>query len=254
MTIGISKKYTPTPRSGGDATAYNIDIAALFDAFSGLEAQTSPIGGLTITPATDGTTKFLITNTATTELLSADTTNSRFKLKATARLYFDGGVDTYITESAADILDVYVGAANMMKFTEAASNKIEILGSDLEIDATKKLYLDGGGNTYIHEVGADTLAFVAGGTQAMKISTTTVTSSVDLALAITKKMYLYGSDTYIWTGANPEIIFHVDGAERMKLQDTTGDTGGSGSAGAGKQYVELSLGGSRYKLLHDGTL
>jgi parallel beta-helix repeat protein len=33
-----------------------------------------------------------------------------------------------------------------------------------------------------------------------------------------------------------------------------GDTGGTGSAGAGKQYVELQVGTTTYKVLHDGTV
>lgn len=33
-----------------------------------------------------------------------------------------------------------------------------------------------------------------------------------------------------------------------------GTTGGTGSAGAGNQYVELRIGGTRYKVLHDGTI
>ena len=35
---------------------------------------------------------------------------------------------------------------------------------------------------------------------------------------------------------------------------TTNVTGGSGSAGSGSQYVELSIAGTTYKLLHDGTV
>jgi len=31
-------------------------------------------------------------------------------------------------------------------------------------------------------------------------------------------------------------------------------TGGTGSAGAGKQYVSVKIGGVSYKLLHDGTV
>ena len=31
-----------------------------------------------------------------------------------------------------------------------------------------------------------------------------------------------------------------------------GNTGGTGSAGAGKQHVELTIAGVTYKLLHDG--
>ena len=33
-----------------------------------------------------------------------------------------------------------------------------------------------------------------------------------------------------------------------------GSTGGTGSAGAGKQYVTVKIGGVSYKLLHDGTI
>lgn len=33
-----------------------------------------------------------------------------------------------------------------------------------------------------------------------------------------------------------------------------GDTGGTGSAGAGSQYVEIEINGTVYKILHDGTV
>lgn len=33
-----------------------------------------------------------------------------------------------------------------------------------------------------------------------------------------------------------------------------GNTGGTGSAGADKQHVELTIAGVTYKLLHDGTV
>jgi hypothetical protein len=38
------------------------------------------------------------------------------------------------------------------------------------------------------------------------------------------------------------------------LPYSSGLTGGTGSAGAGKQYVELVIGTAKYKLLHDGTV
>ena len=54
-------------------------------------------------------------------------------LGATTKLYFDGSGgppiaagDTYLVESSADVLDIYVGAANMMKFTEAGTDVIDI--------------------------------------------------------------------------------------------------------------------------------
>ena len=84
-------------------------------------------------------------------------------------LYFDGGSDTYIKQTTSDVLDIYVGALNMMKFTESTDDKVEILGSDLEIDATKSLYFDGGGDTYMHESEADVLRVVVGGDVIMHI-------------------------------------------------------------------------------------
>ena len=83
-------------------------------------------------------------------------------LYTSKRLYFDdGGLggNTYITESAADILDFYVGGVNLLKLTEAgggASDKVAI-------PALTPLYFDGGGDTYISESAADTLLIKVGG-------------------------------------------------------------------------------------------
>ena len=55
------------------------------------------------------------------------------------------------------------------KITSAGALEIDpggalsITGQDVKIDATKKLYLDGGGDTYIAETAADTLSFTVGG-------------------------------------------------------------------------------------------
>lgn len=38
------------------------------------------------------------------------------------------------------------------------------------------------------------------------------------------------------------------------IAQSGGTTGGSGSAGSGKQYVELKINGTTYKVLHDGTV
>jgi hypothetical protein len=48
--------------------------------------------------------------------------------------------------------------------------------------------------------------------------------------------------------------FTVTGTERFLVDNTTGATGGAVSAGAGNQYVELTIAGTRYKILHDGAV
>ena len=80
-----------------------------------------------------------------------------------------GELDTYIQESSADVLDIYVGGLNILKLDEV-NDKVEVGGADLEIDATKKLYLDGGGNTYIEESSADVLDIKVGGDMIFQIT------------------------------------------------------------------------------------
>ena len=49
-------------------------------------------------------------------------------ISATEKLYFDDGGNTYIYESAADVLDVYVGGANMVKLTESTTDTVTVTG------------------------------------------------------------------------------------------------------------------------------
>lgn len=70
--------------------------------------------------------------------------------------------------------------------------------------------------------------------------TTTPTADADYAKFYSKNdNCFYGQD-----GAGTEHTF----------ADSTGTTGGAGSAGAGNQYVEIRVGASTYKVLHDGTV
>lgn len=159
MALNLSKAYTPTSGNIASSAAYNTDIANLFNAISGLEAQTSSLGGLTITPSANGTTKFLVNNAAGTELFSLDTTNSYMKLKATGRFYLDGGGDTYCLESSANVWDFYVGGTKRFSISAAEINmtttKFSVSGTSmLQGDSTnywlevnmKDLVKNGGGS------------------------------------------------------------------------------------------------------------
>lgn len=54
------------------------------------------------------------------------------------------------------------------------------------------------------------------------------------------------------TDKNGKVVMDKEG---IYLNGNSGGaTGGTGSAGAGKQYVTLSINGVTYKLLHDGTV
>ena len=63
---------------------------------------------------------------ATDSALSVSTVAAA--IDATDKFYFDGGSHTYIYESADDILDIYVGGANMIKLTESSTDTVLITG------------------------------------------------------------------------------------------------------------------------------
>lgn len=88
----------------------------------------------------------------------------------TKALYFDGGVDTYIFESSADVLDVYVGAVEIVAFTPTTS----YFKGAVSLASTYQLFFDGGNDTYIFESSANTLELVAAGNTMFEFTGTTM--------------------------------------------------------------------------------
>ena len=60
----------------------------------------------------------------------------------------------------------------------------------------------------------------------------------------------------IWvkTGAPSTLAFTAENGLDFDVGVSSGTTGGTGSAGSGNQYIELNIGGTTYKILHDGTV
>jgi len=69
------------------------------------------------------------------------------------------------TTHGATTIETRDFAAAAAHLTLDPDGDLLISGADVKIDAAKKLYLDGGGDTYILESGADNLAIVVGGFQ-----------------------------------------------------------------------------------------
>lgn len=227
MALNLSKTYTPAAQEVADATQYNTDIAALFNAFIGIEAD----------PPTSSVANFAI--------------------DATGELYLDGGSNTYITESSADNIRFVAGGTTRFDI----GSSVEVAAStDFAVQATQKIYLDGGGNTYITEPSADQMDIFCGANRIFLLSTSIAeVDNVDFGVGATKKIYLdatggSGGNTYIVESSADTVDVYTNGNSRLTINNNTGATGGSGSAGAGNQYVELLLNGNRYKILHDGTL
>jgi len=148
-------------------------------------------------------------------------TGGSLTLPVAEKLFFGGGTHTYIGEDVDDRLRFFTGGAEFMRFTEDSSDTIHLykpttitgaltLEADTKLDATQKLYLDGGSHTYIAETSADTMKLVAGG-QDMLI----------LAEASDDMVYVPDS-VYLAAGTGQDFTIVHDGSN-TDLGNATGD-------------------------------
>ena len=127
------------------------------------------------------------------------------------KFYFDGGGDTYITEPSANVIQLITGGN--VAFSVNYGDNCSILGQNLIIATTKKLYLDGGGDTYIYEDSANRIMFTAGGVNIFFVGI----GGSNIGIPALSKFYLDGgTDTYIyWDGGL--LYFYTGGTERLSI-------------------------------------
>jgi len=183
---------------------------------------------------------------------------------ATSKIYLDGGGNTYIVEGAADRMDFYTGG-NLRLQINAGSVEVAS-GYDLRVNATDKIYLDGGGNTYIYEHSADIIRFYCGGTENISLQ------ADDILMQGGGKIYWDGGiDTYTTLISNNIIGWYCGDTEAMRLTDgtctITGDIkipatnklylDGGGDTyihEAGGNYIEVVAGGTANCRFHATSL
>jgi hypothetical protein len=100
---------------------------------------------------------------------------------------------------------------------EPTSHKFLVVGNakindDLTLDTTKKIYLDGGGDTYIYESSGNDIRVKAGGNTAFDFIAT------GAGVPATQKLYVDGgSNTYIQEPAADQMAFVTAGGERVRI-------------------------------------
>lgn len=112
------------------------------------------------------------------------------------------------------IIDNSTGTSNIAIFRDNGTNVLQIVdGGDVYMAATKRLFLDGGDNTYVSESAADTITFVTGGGTAF-----TIDSSQGVRLQATKRLYLDGGgDTYVSESSANTVTFLTGGFTAFTL-------------------------------------
>lgn len=184
---------------------------------------------------------------------------SNLFIDPTKRFYLDGGGDTYITEGAANRIDIYTGGTNRVLINNA-SNYFQILSSSLIIDSGQPIRLDGngGGDTYISETVANTVVLRVGGVD--QITATAATVIVDSEI-----FFNAGTGSNAIGASATALQFYVGGGSPLAELKSTGlevagtiataasnDWGlGAYSAGApaATGYVAITINGVAYKLL-----
>lgn len=147
--------------------------------------------------------------------------NIALAVSATERLYLDGGTDTYITESAANVVSVITGGTDRFTVNHTTA-QVSANSSDFLITATNRLYLDGGTDTYITEAAANQMDFITGGTQRVSITTTLFkVTNASLSIEATNRLYLDGgTDTYLIEAAANQMDFITGGTQRVSITTT----------------------------------
>jgi len=90
-------------------------------------------------------------------------------------LYEDGGITSndffqiYTAANGATTIRTADAGGTAAHLTIDPDGDLIISGADVKIDATKKLYLDGGGDTYIYENSADSLKLFVGGDEIFRV-------------------------------------------------------------------------------------
>jgi len=155
-----------------------------------------------------------------------------------------------INTSGAETDLVYLDNANDVSLG-GGGNSVTMAG-DLKLAATKKLYLDGGGDTYIIETGTNAVDVFTGGTARLRIE------NGHIAIPATNKFYLDGGgNTYIVEESADDLHFVTGGTARLTIaaDGKTHVNGGTAAAYPAAGFATFWTTADQYaaNFRHDGN-
>tara|TARA_R100001594_G_scaffold12687_1_gene27995 strand:- start:4601 stop:8443 length:3843 start_codon:yes stop_codon:yes gene_type:complete len=132
---------------------------------------------------------------------------------------FDGTANVTVTAAAGTLsggtLNSGVTASSL---TSVGTLTSVTTSGDITMDATDKFYLDGGGNTYIHENSADSVQVVAGGTA------TLTANDAGIAVPATSKIWLdNGGNTYLRESSADVVTLTTEGTDSFLFATNGGN-------------------------------
>jgi len=130
---------------------------------------------------------------------------------------------------------------------DATDTSLSVSTVAISVDATDKIYLDAGSDTYLHEVSADKLDIVVGGQTILELAEGGGGASDYMAIQALNKLYLDGGgNTYLHESAADTIGFLTGGSTRFVLDDNSrislsnNDGGNTGNTIFGKSAFNTS--------------
>tara|TARA_R100000656_G_C3945017_1_gene127396 strand:+ start:41 stop:1231 length:1191 start_codon:yes stop_codon:yes gene_type:complete len=110
------------------------------------------------------------------------------------------------------------GTLRKVEDGDGTDSSLLISTTAIAIDATDKLYLDAGSDTYIHEVSADKMDFVVGNQTILELTEGGGGASDSLAIQALNKLFLDGGGTtYIQESADGVVDFYADNVQMLQL-------------------------------------
>lgn len=154
--------------------------------------------------------------------------SSDFTVDALRKIFFDGGGgsgNTYIVEGTTDRLDFVVGGITFLQLSEAGVDNAFFL-TDISVEASSKIYLDGRGDTYIQEFSPDRMDFVVGSSTMFVINQpvalVAVAAGVDFAVQVGDRSFLDGGTHTYWIESSNDVIKGFAGAAEVIKIDANG--------------------------------
>jgi hypothetical protein len=162
--------------SGGQTTL----VGGLLSVVSGQKLNLDTVGDTYLIES--AANRISLVTGGTTSALFSDTflsLNQDLIVIPTGKLRLDGTVagDTYIYESSGNVLDLIAGTFLGLRVAAGAGTVAIGSGFSLQLQPTQKLYLDGGGDTYLQESAANNMVIVAGGVAGMILTSSTLNLS-----------------------------------------------------------------------------
>ena len=220
----VSKPYTFTNNRVADATQVNANFDTLYSLVNGNISRTNFSNPLELPNITGDLNLFsgadvnIYSDTGTTLKFKIDGATGDFGIPAARKFYLDGTAlsgDSYIYEASANVPTIVAGGVGAL---EVRSTYVHVNGVDAIVDATKKLYLDSGGNTYLSESSSDVLRTTVGASTVIEAAPTFLTLFTDVGIASTKQFYLDGGgDTSIRESSANVITAKAGGTDATSI-------------------------------------